>query len=509
MKETTQPVKRLLIALCFCLAAFCLRAQLPAILPPLDSLAETEVRQYATQIEAIALVLQEARDAAWNNASAARSRAEGAYQIAKQDSTTDKNTLAALEKAFKEAQRAQKTAEKNRNQARKIHDSAADLLVADVATQRKNAPKIWAQLQKNTDTPATPAEPAAQDKPKRNKKDKPETPEKPIAEILSAAETPAQPGNTPPEPPKGKKGKNKPVDTSGAVAADSSQVKVKKLKKGKKPNVAQDSLPQTAGEPNTVADSTQTKKPKPKKTKKPPTETGSTPDSASVAPEAAAPNRSKLKPGKRPKPEIEVLADSTNTNNPASNAEKRSPSYTRYKPYTPAEDVLLNPPTPPCTLSLDTRDEFSGEIQRETARTELFRHTNPALKNYIKGKSHVICEASIGHAGAQAYLYLTFTVNDPNAPRTLGSLPKSGLAIVKLLNGGILNLYNIRADDGVAGTDGQSWVFRGQYALDKASLRSIRSEELDKIRLAWANGYEDYEVHNVRLLMRLAKCLWE
>ena len=230
MKESTQPVKRLLAALCVCLAATCLHAQLPAILPPLDSLPETEVRQYVAQIEAIALVLQEARDAAWNKATATRGRAEGAYQIAKQDSTTDKNTLTALEKAFKDAQRAQKTAEKNRNQARKIHDSAAELVAADLSTQRKSAPKIWAQLQKNTDTPATPLEPAAQDKPKRNKKDKPETPEKPIAEIISAAETSAQPGTTP-EPPKGKKSKNKPADTSGVAASDSTQVRTKKIKK--------------------------------------------------------------------------------------------------------------------------------------------------------------------------------------------------------------------------------------------------------------------------------------
>lgn len=507
-------LKYIAVAIFWNMLAGSLCAQLPGVLPPLDSLPEAEVNRYLAQMDLVAQTLYEAKDAVWNNATATRERAETAWKLAKQDTTTDKSTLSSLEKAFKTAQGEQKEADRARKQTAKIRENVGRLLSADLATRRKDAPKLWAQLQKASGAGSEPTAKAEDEKPARTKKPRkaPEegaTPEKPVSEIISVAEKNAATGAAPEDSLKqkgrAKKPKKMPRDTTAAAAKDTSAVAASggaklKLKKPKK--APRDTTAAAVNDTTAVADSggAKLKLKKPKKTPRDSTAAPAAGDTAAVA--------VKSRPAKRVKKEPAVQADSVATGT-AEAATKRIPPLSRYKAYSAAEDVMLAPPVPPCSLSLDTRDEFSGELQRETARAELFRHTNPALKNIIKGKSHVVCEASIGHAGAQAYLYLTFTVNDPNAPRTLGSLPKNGLAIVKLLSGGILNLYNMRADDGVAGPDNQFWVFRGQYPIDKATLKSLRTEPLDKIRLAWANGYEDYEVYNIRLLMRQAACLWE
>jgi len=183
------------------------------------------------------------------------------------------------------------------------------------------------------------------------------------------------------------------------------------------------------------------------------------------------------------------------------------PRRVTFKKYQPAADVLLHPPPRPCVLVTDTRDEFSGERRRETPREELFRYTNPSLRPYLQGREHIVCHASVSQNGALYLLQLSFTLSDANAKRTFGGLPKNSLAVFKLLNGETLSLVNMRADEGRAGDDKITHTFVGQYLLDATSLKKLQKVLLDKVRIAWATGYEDYEIHEVDLLVRHLNCL--
>ncbi|MBL7775897.1 MAG: hypothetical protein JNK89_07825, partial [Saprospiraceae bacterium] len=131
-------------------------------------------------------------------------------------------------------------------------------------------------------------------------------------------------------------------------------------------------------------------------------------------------------------------------------AKEEKPTRPPMRSYDPAADVMLNPPAPTCVLSIDTRDAFSGEQQREVQKEELFRFTNPALRSYYTDRDHMICQASLAAKGGVYVLQLQFTINDANAQRSFGSLPRNGVAIIKLLDGETLTLYNLRADEGKA-----------------------------------------------------------
>jgi len=179
----------------------------------------------------------------------------------------------------------------------------------------------------------------------------------------------------------------------------------------------------------------------------------------------------------------------------------------QFKKYDPAGDVMLNPPARACALVVDTRDEFSGERRREAQKEELFRFTNPSLKAYLQDRDHIICQASVAVKGSTYLLNLQFQINDANAKRAFGSLPKNGVAILKLLDGETLTLYNLRADEGVAGSDKISYTYTGQYAIDPGMLKKLQKSLLDKVRIAWSTGYEDYETYNVDLLSRQLACL--
>jgi hypothetical protein len=178
----------------------------------------------------------------------------------------------------------------------------------------------------------------------------------------------------------------------------------------------------------------------------------------------------------------------------------------KFKSYDPGDDVMVNPPQPPCVLAVSVRDEFSGETRRELQRAEFFRHTKPGART-TGGQPHVICEAALGSSGPTLSLNLVITILDPGMRRTFGGLARNGIAILKFLDGSTFTLYNLRADDGAANPGGPGAIFRGQYPLDKAVQKKIRAAGLDKIRLAWNAGYEDYEIHHVDLLKHQIKCL--
>jgi hypothetical protein len=185
-------------------------------------------------------------------------------------------------------------------------------------------------------------------------------------------------------------------------------------------------------------------------------------------------------------------------------AEKSGPVY---KSYQIQDDVMLTPPSPPCVLASQTKDEFSGEIRKETQRAEILRYTNPMLRNYLQGKTHILCEASLSTAGPSIFLNLLYTIQDPAARKAFGGVAKNSIAILKFVDGTTLSLYNLRSDEGTMDASGLVATFRAQYDLDKSYLKKLRTTELDKIRMAWTTGYEDYEVQQIDLLMRLSKCL--
>jgi len=199
--------------------------------------------------------------------------------------------------------------------------------------------------------------------------------------------------------------------------------------------------------------------------------------------------------------------DSLVTGTDQASAPSKPAPRPQFKKYDPATDVLLNPPARACALVVDTRDEFSGERRREAQKEELFRFTSPSLKAYLQDRDHIICQASVAVKGGTYLLNLQFQINDANAKRAFGSLPKNGVAILKLLDGETLTLYNLRADEGAAGSDKISYTFSGQYAIDPGMLKKMQKSLLDKVRIAWSTGYEDYEAYNVDLLSRQLTCL--
>jgi hypothetical protein len=226
------------------------------------------------------------------------------------------------------------------------------------------------------------------------------------------------------------------------------------------------------------------------------------------------PDEKPAKKEKKKKPAKDEIAPSltpapadSSASSPAS--KPTAPIVVRTKKYDPAADVMLNPPGIPCQLAVKTRDEFSGELYRRTTPVELFRHSPAALKVFLEGKANVMCETALAAAGNAAMLHLTFTIHDPSPRKAFGKLDKNSQLTLWFMDGASFVVYNQQTEEGTLNPETQAYVYRAQYALSADLIRKMRRTELDKIRVAWSSGYEDYDVQFVQLLMQQSKCLFD
>ena len=51
------------------------------------------------------------------------------------------------------------------------------------------------------------------------------------------------------------------------------------------------------------------------------------------------------------------------------------------------------------------------------------------------------------------------------------------------------------------------YTFRGQYPISKGELKVLRRSEVDRARIVWKTGYEDYDILNVDFFINQFNCL--
>ncbi|MCB9345376.1 MAG: hypothetical protein H6576_16935 [Lewinellaceae bacterium] len=209
----------------------------------------------------------------------------------------------------------------------------------------------------------------------------------------------------------------------------------------------------------------------------------------------------------------EVAADDTGAGTPKepeSKPKTADPKSTvTLKKYNPEEDVMLHPPALPCVLAVNTRDEFSGEIYKRTAAVELFRTYPSALRSFLGDKPNVLCKAAMAATGSEASLFLNFSIYDPNPRKSFGRLEKNSAVTILFLDGSRYVLNTTQDSEGTLNEETQAFVYQVQLPLSQDALKKLRREELDRIRITWSSGYEDYDVQYIQLLSQQATCLFD
>ncbi len=160
-----------------------------------------------------------------------------------------------------------------------------------------------------------------------------------------------------------------------------------------------------------------------------------------------------------------------------------------------------------CEIASSKVDDFSRQKRIELASYLLFTHTDPKLKPHLKTADFLTCQTWLSATNLNKYLNLEMTFMSATARKEYGAVTQGSLLIIRLVNGETLNLNSANFDNGQVDPNANTTVYRIQYVLPKAVIKKLLKTEIDKVRMVWSTGYEDYDVYHMRTIMEQLQCL--
>ena len=171
-------------------------------------------------------------------------------------------------------------------------------------------------------------------------------------------------------------------------------------------------------------------------------------------------------------------------------------------------NVMSNPPKPPCKLVFNKLDEFSGKVRKDVAKELFFTYTNERMRPYFKNREYITCNAGLASLSGDIYfLKLDLEVASEKAKKEYGFLEKGSALIVKMIDGSTVRLLNQKTDMGTLNPLQKSVVYKPQYIITGSQVKSLSKGEVDRVRVVWSTGYEDYEVYELDFFINQMSCL--
>ncbi len=171
-------------------------------------------------------------------------------------------------------------------------------------------------------------------------------------------------------------------------------------------------------------------------------------------------------------------------------------------------NVILNPPKPPCNLVFNELDEFSGKVRKDVAKELFFTYTNERMRPYFKNREYISCNAGLTSFSAELYfLRLDLEIASEKAQKEYGFLEKGAALIIKMIDGSTIRLLNRKTDTGTLNPLQKSVVYKPQYVISGSQIKDLKKGEVDRVRVIWSTGYEDYEVYELDFFINQLSCL--
>ena len=178
--------------------------------------------------------------------------------------------------------------------------------------------------------------------------------------------------------------------------------------------------------------------------------------------------------------------------------------------FDPKDDVMMYPPERKCEIAFDGVDDFSGKKRKEVTKKVLFAYTSDEMRPYFKGEDYMICEAYLSSlSGGYKFLTLEIQIASENAKLDYGIIEKGSLLTLKLMDNTNIQLFNNKTDVGIINELQNSVIYTSQYVISSGAEKILRKKEIDKIRIIWSSGYEDYEVYDLDFFVNQFNCLNE
>lgn len=162
-----------------------------------------------------------------------------------------------------------------------------------------------------------------------------------------------------------------------------------------------------------------------------------------------------------------------------------------------------------CKYSKNEVDDFTGDTKIVTEPELFVAHTDSSLMKYYKRKKHQYLEIEFytGRVNEAKGLYLFATIQTKKAYEYYGSLRSDAKIMFKMSNGEMIELKFLKSDAGDMDYDGNKTTYSNVLGVTDEEVETFINNDVEKIRVYWSKGYEDYDVDNKGLLRKQFSCL--
>ncbi len=163
---------------------------------------------------------------------------------------------------------------------------------------------------------------------------------------------------------------------------------------------------------------------------------------------------------------------------------------------------------PDCTFAFQGKDDFSGKKRTDLQSGLLFSYTSDKMRRYFEDGDMITCEAYLsGLSGGYKFICVEVTVASETAQKSYGSIEKQALLSLRLVDGTSISLYNNKTDYGFLDPIKKTVLYKAQYLIPNEHVKTLSKVDMDKVRLVWSTGYEDYTIYETDFLINQLNCL--
>lgn len=162
-----------------------------------------------------------------------------------------------------------------------------------------------------------------------------------------------------------------------------------------------------------------------------------------------------------------------------------------------------------CNYQVNEVDEFTGKSNLVTTIGMYIEHTDSILLKYYKNKNHSYFELETYCAKIDnlRVLYLSIRIDSENAYKYFGSISTDAKCIFKFEDGETLTLNFAKYDLGDTNYSGGYTTYNPYLILSDKDFLFLRTKKVDKLRIYWSEGYEDYEIDFPLILIKQMNCI--
>lgn len=158
-----------------------------------------------------------------------------------------------------------------------------------------------------------------------------------------------------------------------------------------------------------------------------------------------------------------------------------------------------------CATGFNAVDEFTARRKAGTKDEFFFGYTRPEDRDAMKGQHFLTCNASMLGDGAQRFLVLNYIVDSQYGRAEYGKIEQNSTMSLLLMDGQILTFTALKEDPGKM-ANGKT-TFQTFYEIDAKSAKTLSKSEIDKVRMSWRVGEQDYEVYDLDFMKRALFCI--